>query len=200
MPAPLPGPRVPPGLPFCPRVGGTTARYSETSGVTANPSGLVAPLPPQRSWLSSRDLRWSDHPWNRGWRSNRHLRQSDRSTLCDSFVTCFDDFSCAPHGTDDSTYATRGPGIPALLTSPSGHVGATGITSTSVIAAGEGHTVGGSSGQPSYDDHAGEAGLPSTDRQTHTVSHLVVVALSGAHLRPRRPHRPVLAPCHGRRI
>jgi hypothetical protein len=54
--------------------------------------------------------------------------------------------------------------------------------------------------QPSSDDHVGQAGLLATGRQTHVVGHLVVAALSGAHLHPRRPRRPVLAPRHGGRI
>jgi hypothetical protein len=60
-----------------------------------------------------------------------------------------------------------GPGVPALpvvlLTSPSGYVGVTGIASTSVVTAVKGRT-GGSSCQPSYDDHAGEEGLPASGR------------------------------------
>jgi hypothetical protein len=72
-------------------------------------------------------------------------------------------------------------GVPALLASPSGCTGATNTASTSAAVTSEGHT-GGTSGQPSSDDHAGEAGLPTTDRQTHNVGHLVVTALSSAHL------------------
>jgi hypothetical protein len=64
-----------------------------------------------------------------------------------------------------------------------GYVGATGIASTSVVTAGDGHT-GGTSGQPSSNDHTGVAGLPDTSQQTHTISHLVAATLSSAHLRP----------------
>jgi hypothetical protein len=116
--------------------------------------------------------------------------------------------SVAPHA---STRATRGPGVhdfarasrgsdvPALLTSPSGYVGATGTASTSAITVGEGRTSG-TSGQPSSDDHTGETGISAIGQQTHTTGHLVIVALSDAHLRPCHPRRPVLASCNGGRI
>jgi hypothetical protein len=78
-------------------------------------------------------------------------------------------------------------------------VGATGNASTSAVATGKGRTCG-TSGQPSSDDHAGEAGLLATSRQTHTVGHLIVTALSSANLRSCRPRQPILARCHGRII
>jgi hypothetical protein len=71
-------------------------------------------------------------------------------------------------GVHNSGRITCGSGIPvipvALLTSPSGYVGATGTASTSAVATSKDCT-GGSSGQPSSDDHTGEAGLPA-DRLT----------------------------------
>jgi hypothetical protein len=76
---------------------------------------------------------------------------------------------CATRGSGvyDSGCATRGSGIPALpatlLMSPSGYTRATGTASTSAIAADEGCTDG-TSDQTSSDDHAGEAGLPATNR------------------------------------
>jgi hypothetical protein len=88
-------------------------------------------------------------------------------------------------GMHDSTHASHGTSVPILLVSPSGCAGATGITSTSAVAVGEGHT-GGTSGQPSSDDHAGEARLPAMGRQTHIVGHLIVTTLYDAHLRPCR--------------
>jgi hypothetical protein len=90
-------------------------------------------------------------------------------------------------GVHDSACASRGTGILALLTSPSDCVGAIGTISTSAVAVGEGR-IGGTSDQPSSDDYANEARLSAIGRQTHVVSHLVVVALSGAHLRPCCPH------------
>jgi hypothetical protein len=69
----------------------------------------------------------------------------------------------------------------------------------SVVATGEGCTDD-TSGQPSSDDHASEAGLSATGRQSYPVSHLVVASLSGAHLHLGRPHRSVPALCYRRRI
>jgi hypothetical protein len=87
------------------------------------------------------------------------------------------DFGCAPRSTLDSTRTTRGPSIhnfgratcgssiptlpAALLMSPSGCVRAIGTASTSAVAVSKDCT-GGSSGQPSPDDHAGEVGLPAS--------------------------------------
>jgi hypothetical protein len=96
-------------------------------------------------------------------------------------------------------HASRGYGVPALLTSPSGCVRATGTASNSAVAVSKAHTDD-TSDQPSSDDHAGEAGLPAAGRQTHIVDHLVVIALSDAHFRPRCPRQPVVVPCHGGRI
>jgi hypothetical protein len=76
---------------------------------------------------------------------------------------------------------------------PSGYAGVTDNASTSAAATSEGRTSG-PSGQPPSNDHAGEAWLPDTGQQTLTVGHLIVDSLSGAHLHPCRPHRPVLAP------
>jgi hypothetical protein len=109
------------------------------------------------------------------------------------------DICCTPRGTDDSSRAFRSSGIPALLASPSSCAGATDTASTSVVIASEGR-IGGTSGQPSSDDHAGAAGLPAVGRQTHLVDHLIIVALSGAHLYPCHPRRPVLTSCHGGRV
>jgi hypothetical protein len=50
-------------------------------------------------------------------------------------------------------------------------VGAIDITSTSAVTTNEGRTSG-TSGKSSSDDHAGEAGLPASGRQTHPISHL----------------------------
>jgi hypothetical protein len=65
----------------------------------------------------------------------------------------------------DSSRVTRGTSVLALPTalpmSPSSYAGATDTTSTSAVAVREGRT-GGTSGQPSSDDHAGEVGLPTT--------------------------------------
>jgi hypothetical protein len=83
-------------------------------------------------------------------------------------------FSYVQHGALDSTHATRSPSIydhnrtthgsgtlPAL---PSGCARATISASTSAVATNEGCT-GGTCGQSSSEDHAGEAGL-SADRLT----------------------------------
>jgi hypothetical protein len=110
-------------------------------------------------------------------------RRSDRPTLRDSHVACFTDFTHAPrgthdfgrapHNTHDFARATRDLNshdsarvscdfdVPALLALPSGCTGATDTASTSAVAAGEGHT-GGTSSQPSSDDHTDETGLPAT--------------------------------------
>jgi hypothetical protein len=121
------------------------------------------------------------------------------------------DFSCTPPSANDTTYAmhglgihdsaraSRGSSILALLASPSGYATATDITSTSIVATGEGRT-GGTSGQSSSDDHTGEAGLLATGLQTHTIGHHVVAALFGVHLSPCGPSRHILTLCHGRRI
>jgi hypothetical protein len=150
-------------------------------------------------------------PQNKGWSSDHHPRRSDHLALRGSFVTNFADFHRAPRDTHDPTRAKRDPDVhdsarasrgsevPALLTSPLGCVGATSIASTSVVATGEGRTSVTSS-QPSSDDHVGEARLTATGHQTHIVNHLDIIALSSAHLRPCRPHRPVLALCRGGRI
>jgi hypothetical protein len=75
------------------------------------------------------------------------------------------DFKCTPRDTHDSTRATCGPDVhdsargsdvPALLASPLGYVGATSTASTSAIATGKGR-IGGTSGQPSFDDNVGES-------------------------------------------
>jgi hypothetical protein len=87
----------------------------------------------------------------------------------------------------------------ALLTSPSDFTGATSIASTSAVTSNEGRTSS-SSDQHSSDDHTGEAGLPTSNQQTHIVGHFGVDLVTSAHLRPCHPHRPVLASCHGRRI
>jgi hypothetical protein len=68
----------------------------------------------------------------------------------------------------------------------------TGTASTLAVATGKGRTSGTSS-QPSSDDHADEAGLPTTGRQTYPINHITIASLFGAHLCPHRPHRPVLA-------
>jgi hypothetical protein len=126
-------------------------------------------------------------------------------------MACFAKFCRAPRNAYDSTRATRGPSvhdfarasrgsdIPALLASPSGYVGATSTASTSVATTVKDRT-GGTSGQPTSDDPTGEVRLLAIDQETQTIGHLVIAALSSAHLRPRHPHRPVLALCHGRRI
>jgi hypothetical protein len=83
-------------------------------------------------------------------------------------------FHCAPHDDHDYTRATRslcvpdsartscGSDILAKLMSPLGCVRATDTASTSAITVGEGRT-GGTFGQSSSDDHAGEARLPATE-------------------------------------
>jgi hypothetical protein len=103
----------------------------------------------------------------------------------------------------DSDRATHGPSIPALpialLTSPSGYAGAIGTTPTSAVTVDEGRTDG-TSDQSSSDDHAGEARLLATDRQTHPVGHFGIGLVTGALLCPCRPHRSELPSRHGRRI
>jgi hypothetical protein len=137
-------------------------------------------------WWSDRSPQLSECLWNRSWRSDRHPGRSDRPTLRSFFVVCFIGFRCARRNDHDSAQASRGSGIPVQLTSPSGCAGVTVTTPTSAVTAGEGRT-GGTFGQPSSDDHVGEMRLPTTDRQTHTIGHLVIATLSSAHLRPHRP-------------
>jgi hypothetical protein len=131
----------------------------------------------QCSWQSDRGLRWLDCPWNRGWRSDHHSRWSNRPALHGPFIACFANFGrasrCAhdfgggprdtPDSNSDSGCASYGSSVPALLISPSGCVGAIGTAPTSAVAAGEGRT-GGTSDQPSSNDHAGEAGLLAPGR------------------------------------
>jgi hypothetical protein len=179
---------------------------TEASGLTASLGGQTAlgtevDCPPRRS---DRHPRWSDCHALR-----RYFIDFDRAPRSAH------GFGRAPRGTHDSTRATsspdiynsgratRGIDVPALpttlLVSPSGCVGATGTASTIAVAAGEGRT-GGTSGQPSFDDHAGEAELPATGRQTHPVSHFGINLVASALLHPRHPRRSKLAPRHGRRI
>jgi hypothetical protein len=132
--------------------------------------------------------RGSDHARNRGWLSDCHPRRLDCLVLCGSFIAFLadfghaprgaHDFSHAPRGAHDSTHATRGldiydsgcathgtsvPALPAaLVASPLGYVGSTDTASTSKVTTVEGRT-GGTSSQPSSNDHAGEARLPATD-------------------------------------
>jgi hypothetical protein len=70
-------------------------------------------------------------------------------------------------------------------------MGATGTASTSAVIAGEGRTSS-TFGQPSSDDHAGEAGLLTFGQQTHPVDHLSVNLITGALLHPCHPHRSEL--------
>jgi hypothetical protein len=142
-------------------------------------------------------------------------RAFHRPALRGSCVTCFAVFSRAPRDAHDSTRsphglgvhdsgrATRGISIPALpaalLVSPLDCTGATSTASTSAVATDEGRT-GGTFGQHLSDDHASEAGLLATDRQTHPIGHLDVHLVVGALLCPRRIHLSELAPRHGRRI
>jgi hypothetical protein len=163
---------------------------------------------PRRCWRSDCGLRQSDRPWTSGWRSDRQPERSDHPILRGFFIAYFVDlrralrcanaFGCAPQGAHDSTCATRvlnvydsthasrSSGIPTLLTSPLGYTRVIGTASTLEVIAGEGRT-GGTSGQPSSNDHVGEVGFLTTGRQTHIVDHLVVTALSSAHLRLRHP-------------
>jgi hypothetical protein len=71
---------------------------------------------------------------------------------------------------------------------PSGYAGATGTTSTSAVTVGKGRT-GGTSGQPSFDDHMGEAGLSAIRQQTLPVSHFDIDLITSALLCPRCPCR-----------
>jgi hypothetical protein len=163
-----------------------------------------------RCWWSYRpgNRGWrSDHPGNRGWQFDRHPRWSDPPPPHRLVVGHLADIHRADDsartsrgpGVRDSTRASRGSGNPELLTSPSSYTGATSTATTSAVVTSEGRT-GGTSGQPSSDDNAGEAGLPAAGRQTHFVGHLIIAALSGAHLHSHHPHQPVLASCHGGRI
>jgi hypothetical protein len=77
-------------------------------------------------------------------------------------------------GVHNSAHASCG------IASPSGCAGATSTTSTSTVTVGEGHTSG-TFGQPSSDDHVGEAGLPATGRQTHVIDHLIIAAPINPH-------------------
>jgi hypothetical protein len=154
-------------------------------------------------------------PLYRGCQSDCEPKRSDHQALRSSFVTCFTDFGCTPRDALDSTCAMRDPGVhdsgrttrasdvlavpAALLASPSGCVGATGTASTSTIIDGEGR-IGGTSDQPSSDDHVGEAGLPASDRQTHPIDQLSVNLVAGALLPLRRPRRSKLALRHGRKV
>jgi hypothetical protein len=134
--------------------------------------------------------------------------------LCSTSVACFADLDRLPCGAHDignappgaldsiratcdpaiydSGHATRGSGIsglPAkLLALPSGYAGATDTSSTSAVATDKGR-IGGSSDQPSSDDHAGEEGLPAFDRQTHPFTQFGVDLVAGALLHLRRPRQ-----------
>jgi hypothetical protein len=97
-----------------------------------------------------------------------HIRTTRGSGALPVSPSGFAEFDRLPGGALDSTRATRGPsiydhscttrGFEALLAPPSGCARATVTASTSVVTIGEGYT-GGTSGQSSSDDHAGEAGL-----------------------------------------
>jgi hypothetical protein len=179
--------------------GGLTAPGTEAGGQTVSPGGQTTPR--IKAWMVRPS---APHDPIIGCLADFLHNPCDAS--CGAH-----DFDCTPCGTHTSTCATHGhgvhdfarashsSGVPPLLTSSSGCAGATYTTSTSIVTAGEGHT-GGTSGQPSSDDHTGKAGLLTTDQQTHTVDHLIITALSGAHLSPPGPCRPILASCHGGRI
>jgi hypothetical protein len=138
---------------------------------------------------------------NRGWRSDRHTGRSDPLPPRGSFIVCFTNHHHTPHGAHDSTRTMRGLGVHDSvrasrgIASPSSCIGDTSTASRSVVTTDEGR-IGGTLGQPSSDNHVGEAGLLATGQQTHIVDYLIVTALTGAHLHPCRPHRPVLASCH----
>jgi hypothetical protein len=142
-----------------------------------------------RGWWSDCHPRWSNRPWNRGWLSRRHTRLSDRLTLHDFLIVCFIDFHRAPLTTSIAPRAmpkmlvvphvvpTTPPApcatpisttLPAPPTAPASQhysrcpwAAREPPTSTSAVAVGEGRT-GGTSSQPSFDDHVGEAGLSAT--------------------------------------
>jgi hypothetical protein len=103
----------------------------------------------------------------------------------------------------DSGRTSRGSDVQALpaplLASPLGYARATGTVSTSAVAVDECRT-GGTSGQSTFNDHAGEAELPTSDRQTHPVSYLGVNLITGALLCLHRPRRSELVPRHERRV
>jgi hypothetical protein len=172
MPAPLPAPHVPSGFPplviaggqnarpgdqTVPRteadgqtvgLGGHTTPRTEVDGLTGSPSSQTAPC-----------IEAGGPTATPGGPTSRPCAAPSPTSVapCDSH-----DFGCAPCGALDSTYATCDSDIPALptalLTSSLGCAAATSTAST--LAVDEGHT-GGTSGQPSFDDHAGEAGLPA---------------------------------------
>jgi hypothetical protein len=191
MPAPLTTLRVPLGFPF----------WAGARGLTAAPGGLTAPPPPRGLTVASGPIVASGGPTARrtevGGLTARPFAASSSRGSSTSTAPYALNFDCAPRGAHNSTRtmhdpnvhdsasASRCSGIPALLMLPLGYAGATGTASTSRVTAGECHT-GGTSGQPTSDDHAGEAGLPTTHRQTHTVGHLIA-ALSGAHHGLRYP-------------
>jgi hypothetical protein len=154
---------------------------NDASSVAPMPALLLAPRVPTagRCWWSNRALGWSnrarnrgwrsdwelersDHPENRGWKSDCHLRQSDCPPPRGLVIGHLTDFHRAPLG----------------------YAGAIDTASTSAVAVDEGRTDG-TSGQPSPDDHTGEAGFPAAGRQTHIVGHLIVAALSADPSRRR---------------
>jgi hypothetical protein len=148
MLAPLPVPRVPLGFPPLAVVGGQTAHPNshtvsgtEAGGQTA--LGVEAGSPTANPGCPI--IRPCIAPLS-----------PTSSTSAAPFVA--HEFGCAPRGTLDSNYATRGPGVhdsgratrgsymlalpAALLVLPSGCAGASSTASTSVVTASEARTSG----------------------------------------------------------
>jgi hypothetical protein len=188
MPAPLLAPRVLLGFPPLAIAGGQTARPGDPTAPGTEASGPTARLgvrpPPPHTTAGGLTV-------SPGGLTTRPCTAPSSSAL----------LTLTPPL--DSTHATRGPGVhdsgrttsgsvvpalsAALLVSPLGYVGATGTASASAVTVGEGCTCG-TSGQPSPDDHTGEARLLAFNRQTHPVGHLSINQVVGALLHPRRPH------------
>jgi hypothetical protein len=171
--------------------GGPTMPETEANSPTVSPGGQTTPRT-EAGGLSA----CPGGPTAHGTKAEGPTttpRRSDHQALCGSFIAYFANFRLAPCGAHDATCSTRGPdvhnsasashgnSIPTLLTSPSRYVGATGTTSTSVVTASEGCT-GGTSGEPPFDGHTGETGLPATNRQSHAIGHLITALSSLAYL------------------
>jgi hypothetical protein len=192
IPAPLSTPHVPLG--FSPLIaaggqtlspGGQTARGIETGGSTVSPGGqttrrtgaggpTVSPGGQTAHGTGAGGSTASPggqtaHGTGVGSPTTRPYAAPPSSASLTSTVSrAPPSTSAAPHAAPTTPAAS--PGAPtsqlyptALLASFSGYAGATGTASTSAVATSKGCT-GGPSGQPSFDDHTGETGLPASGR------------------------------------
>jgi hypothetical protein len=183
MPAPLSVPRVPPGFPLLAAAGsqtahpgGPTAPETKAAGQTMSPGGqttpgteandlTVSPDGPTATLGGStaRPCSAPSSPGSPTLATPRAAPMTSAAPPCSALDSTRTTHSPSVNDSGHTTHASGVPALPALIESPSNCAGATGTTSTSAVAVGEGCTSD-TSGQPSFDDHAGEATLLASSR------------------------------------